>query len=94
MEFGYSCMGFDIPSAIGLSMACLDAGEIYVMTGDGNYLLANSELLTAVQECIKITVILIENEGFQSIHSRQMATTGTGFGKECCVGGQTFAAID
>ena len=69
-------------------------GEIYVMIGDGNYLLANSELLTAVQECIKITVILIENEGFQSIHSRQMAKTGTGFGKECCVGGQTFAAID
>ena len=47
-----------------------------------------------MQECIKITVILIENEGFQSIHSLQMAKTGTGFGKECCVGGQTFAAID
>jgi 3D-(3,5/4)-trihydroxycyclohexane-1,2-dione acylhydrolase (decyclizing) len=52
-------MGFDIPSAIGLSTARLDAGEIYVMTGDGNYLLANSELLTAVQERIKITMILI-----------------------------------
>jgi 3D-(3,5/4)-trihydroxycyclohexane-1,2-dione acylhydrolase (decyclizing) len=82
IEFGYSCMGFDIPSAIGLRMARLDAGEIYVMIGDGNYLLANSELLTAVQERIKITVILIENEGFQSIHSLQMAKTGTGFGNE------------
>ena len=81
IEFGYSCMGFDIPSAIGLRLARPD-GEIYVVIGDGNYLLANSELLTAVQERLKLTVILIENQGFQSIRALQEAKTGAIFGNE------------
>ena len=57
-------------------------GEIYVVIGDGNYLLANSELLTAVQERLKLTVILIENQGFQSIRALQEAKTGVIFGNE------------
>ena len=82
IEFGYSCMGFDIPSAIGLRMAKGKAGEIYVAIGDGNYLLANSELVTAVQEGIKMTLVLIENQGFQSIHALQRGKTGVSFGNE------------
>ena len=82
IEFGFSCMGFEIPSAIGLRIARGIVGEIYVVIGDGNYLLANSELVTAVQERTKVTVILLENQGFQSIHALQRAKTGTSFGNE------------
>lgn len=82
IEFGFSCMGFEIPSALGLRLARPDAGEIYAVVGDGNYLLANSELVTAAQEQLKITVVLIENEGFQSIHALQRGKTGTSFGNE------------
>jgi 3D-(3,5/4)-trihydroxycyclohexane-1,2-dione acylhydrolase (decyclizing) len=74
-------MGFDIPSAIGLRFA-RPHGEIYVLIGDGNYLLANSELVTAVQERLKITLVLIENQGFQSIRALQEAKTGVIFGNE------------
>jgi 3D-(3,5/4)-trihydroxycyclohexane-1,2-dione acylhydrolase (decyclizing) len=81
IEFGYSCMGFDIPSAIGLRFA-RPHGEIYVLIGDGNYLLANSELVTAVQEQLKITLVLVENQGFQSIRALQEAKTGVMFGNE------------
>lgn len=81
IEFGYSCMGFDIPSAIGLRLARAN-GEIYVVIGDGNYLLANSELVTAVQEHLKLTIILIENQGFQSIRALQESKTGVAFGNE------------
>ena len=81
IEFGYSCMGFDIPSAIGLRMA-RPQGEIFVVVGDGNYLLANSELVTAVQERLKMTVVLIENQGFQSIRALQEGKTGVTFGNE------------
>ena len=82
IEFGFSCMGFDIPSAIGVRLAKPDAGEIFVVIGDGNYLLANSELVTAAQEHLKITVILVENAGFQSIHALQKGTTGASFATE------------
>ena len=64
-------------------MARPDAGEVYVLIGDGNYLMgATGELVTARQEGLKLTVIVVENHGFQSIHGLQRARTGRSFGLE------------
>lgn len=83
LEFGFSCMGHEIPAGLGARLARPDAGEIYVLIGDGTYLMNPTELVTAVQDGIKITVVLIENNGFQCIRELQEATTGTeNFGNE------------
>jgi 3D-(3,5/4)-trihydroxycyclohexane-1,2-dione acylhydrolase (decyclizing) len=82
IEFGFSCMGHDIPAAMGYRLARPDAGEIYAFMGDGNYLLSNPEIVTAVQERWKVTVIVVENGGFQSIRNSQVAATGVMFGTE------------
>ena len=82
MEVGFSCMGHDIPAAIGVRIGAPEAGEVYALIGDGNYLMAHTELVTAVQEGLKITLILVENHGFQSIHALQRAKTGRSFGLE------------
>jgi 3D-(3,5/4)-trihydroxycyclohexane-1,2-dione acylhydrolase (decyclizing) len=57
-------------------------GEVYVFVGDGTYLMNPSELATAVQEGLKVTVLLMDNHGFQVIRRLQMATVGTSFGNE------------
>src|SRR5262249_43283430 len=62
IEFGYSCMGYEIPAGLGVRMAQVD-GEVYVLIGDGTYLMNPTELVTAVQEGLKITVVLSENHG-------------------------------
>lgn len=82
LEFGNSCMGYDIPGAIGVRLARPDAGEVYVFLGDGNYLLHPMELKTAVQEGAKLTVILLQNDGFQSIHGHQKVLVGHSLGNE------------
>lgn len=82
IEFAYSCMGHEIPAALGIRMASTDAGEVFVVIGDGTYLMANTELVTAIQEGLKVTVVLLVNHGYQSIHGLQRATTGTSFGNE------------
>jgi 3D-(3,5/4)-trihydroxycyclohexane-1,2-dione acylhydrolase (decyclizing) len=83
MEVGFSCMAGEIPAALGVRMARPDAGEVYVLIGDGNYLMgATGELVTARQEGLKVTVIVVENHGFQSIHGLQRARTGRSFGLE------------
>lgn len=66
VEYGYSCMGYEIPGGIGVKMAAPDR-EVFVMVGDGSYMMMPSELATAVQEGIKIIVILIQNHGFASV---------------------------
>lgn len=66
LEYGYSTMGYECAAGIGAKMACPDR-EIYVMVGDGNYLMMNNEIVTAVQEGIKFTIILLNNNGFGSI---------------------------
>lgn len=66
LEYGYSTMGYEIAAGIGAKMACPDR-EIYVMVGDGNYLMMNNEIVTAIQEGIKFTIILLNNNGFASI---------------------------
>jgi 3D-(3,5/4)-trihydroxycyclohexane-1,2-dione acylhydrolase (decyclizing) len=79
MEYGYSCMGYEIPGAIGIKMA--DPGrEVYAFVGDGTYLLMPSEIATAMQERIKVVIVLVDNGGFASIGglSRSLGTNGFG----------------
>lgn len=83
LEFGFSCMGHEIPAGIGVRLARPDAGEVYVVIGDGTYLLNPTEIVTAVQEGAKITVIVVDNGGYQCIRDLQEATTGIeDFGNE------------
>jgi 3D-(3,5/4)-trihydroxycyclohexane-1,2-dione acylhydrolase (decyclizing) len=83
LEFGFSCMGHEIPAALGVRLARRDSGEVYVIIGDGTYLMSPTELVTAVQEDLKLTVVLIENGGYQCIRDLQQGTTGhSNFGNE------------
>jgi 3D-(3,5/4)-trihydroxycyclohexane-1,2-dione acylhydrolase (decyclizing) len=81
LEFGFSCMGHELPAGLGLRMGRAD-GEVYVVIGDGTYLMANTELLTAVQEGLKITLVLIDNHGYQCIRELQVDKAGIDFGNE------------
>ncbi|MET0424055.1 MAG: 3D-(3,5/4)-trihydroxycyclohexane-1,2-dione acylhydrolase (decyclizing) [Actinoplanes sp.] len=66
VEYGYSCMGFEIAGALGIKMA--DPGrEVYALVGDGSYLMMAQEIVTAVAEKIKLIVVLVQNHGFASI---------------------------
>ncbi len=70
VEYGFSCMGYEIAGGLGVKMAVEDAGDdrdVFVMVGDGSYLMMAQELVTAVQEGIKLIVILVQNHGFASI---------------------------
>jgi 3D-(3,5/4)-trihydroxycyclohexane-1,2-dione acylhydrolase (decyclizing) len=71
MEYGYSCMGYEIAGAFGVKIA-EPAKEVYAMTGDGSYLMLHSELVTSLQEGKKINVILFDNSGFGCINNLQM----------------------
>jgi len=68
VEYGYSCMGYEIAAGLGIKMAAPDR-EVVVMVGDGSYLMLSSEIVTAVSEGIKLTIVLIDNRGFSSIGS-------------------------
>ena len=82
IEFGYSCMGYELPAGIGVRMATGDEGEVYVYVGDGTFLLNPMELITALQERLKVTVVVIDNHGFQVIRRLQMWRSGHAFGNE------------
>ncbi len=79
LEYGYSCMGYEIAGGLGAKMACPDR-EIYVMVGDGGYLMMSSEIVTSVQEGIKLIIILINNHGFASIGGLSKSIGSEGFG--------------
>jgi 3D-(3,5/4)-trihydroxycyclohexane-1,2-dione acylhydrolase (decyclizing) len=66
VEYGYSCMGYEIAGGLGVKLAEPDR-EVYVLVGDGSYLMMATELVTAVQEGIKVIVVLVQNHGFASI---------------------------
>ncbi len=68
VEYGYSCMGYEIPGGIGIRLAAPDR-DVFVTVGDGSYLMMPTELVTAVQEGIKIIVVLLQNHGYASIGS-------------------------
>ena len=79
LEYGYSTMGYEIAAGIGAKLACPDR-EIYVMVGDGNYLMMNNEIVTAIQEGIKCTIILLNNNGFASIGGLSQSIGSQRFG--------------
>ncbi|MGG4034586.1 3D-(3,5/4)-trihydroxycyclohexane-1,2-dione acylhydrolase (decyclizing) [Paenibacillus cisolokensis] len=81
MEYGFSCMGYEVSGAFGVRLAEPD-GEVYALVGDGSYLMLHSELVTSLQEGRKITVLLLDNGGYQCIHNLQRANGSEGFGNE------------
>ena len=81
IEFGYSCMGYEIPASLGVRLA-QPGGEVYTFIGDGTYLMNPTEIATAVQEGLKITVLLSKNDGFQCIRDLQLRSSGHDFGNE------------
>jgi 3D-(3,5/4)-trihydroxycyclohexane-1,2-dione acylhydrolase (decyclizing) len=82
LEFGFSCMGYEIPASLGVRLAQPDSGEVYTFIGDGTYLMNPTELATAAQEGLKITVLLSKNDGFQCIRDLQVRSSGRAFGNE------------
>ena len=83
LEFGFSCMGYEIPAAIGVRLAAPDpAARVTSFLGDGTFLLAPTELVTAAQEGLAVTLIVPENQGYQVIHRLQMLRSGREYGNE------------
>ncbi|MCQ6559171.1 3D-(3,5/4)-trihydroxycyclohexane-1,2-dione acylhydrolase (decyclizing) [Paenibacillus mendelii] len=81
MEYGFSCMGYEVAGAFGVAIAEPDR-EVYAFVGDGSYLMMHSELVTSLQEKRKITILLFNNHGFQCIHNLQRGHGSDGFGNE------------
>ena len=79
VEYGYSCMGYEIAGGIGVRLACPDR-DVFVMVGDGSYLMMATELVTAVQEGIKVITVLVQNHGFASIGSLSESLGSQRFG--------------
>jgi 3D-(3,5/4)-trihydroxycyclohexane-1,2-dione acylhydrolase (decyclizing) len=79
LEYGYSCMGYEIAGGMGVALADPER-EIYVMVGDGSFLMMNSEIVTMVQEGIKVTIIVLDNHGFASIGGLSKSVGSDGFG--------------
>jgi 3D-(3,5/4)-trihydroxycyclohexane-1,2-dione acylhydrolase (decyclizing) len=79
VEYGFSCMGYEIAGGLGVKLAAPER-EVYVLVGDGSYLMLSSELVTAVQERQKLTIVLVDNHGYKSIGglSRSLGTDGFG----------------
>lgn len=74
MEYGYSCMGYEVSGALGVKLAIGEQREVYAMTGDGSFNMLHSELITSVQEGKKINVVLFDNAGYGCINNLQMGT--------------------
>ena len=96
MEYGYSCMGYEIAGGIGVKMAHPDR-EIVVMVGDGSYLMLNSEIATSVMLGTKLVIVVQDNRGYGCIHRLQQAVGGEGFNNlfdDCVQGSPGMPAID
>ena len=96
MEYGYSCMGYEIAGGLGVKMARPDA-EVIVMVGDGSYLMMNSELATSVMLGKKLIVVVLDNRGYGCINRLQQAVGGAPFNNlfdDCVQGGTGMPKID
>jgi 3D-(3,5/4)-trihydroxycyclohexane-1,2-dione acylhydrolase (decyclizing) len=83
LEFGFSCMGYEIPAGLGVRLAVPDRSKrVLSFLGDGTFLMAPTELVTAAQEGLPVTVVIPENHGYQVIHRLQMLRSGREFGNE------------
>ncbi len=81
LEYGYSCMGYEIPAGLGVKLAEPER-EVVVAIGDGTYLMLNSEIVTAVAEGLRLTIVVFDNHGFQSIKDLAASTGVPQFGNE------------
>ncbi len=81
VEYGYSCMGYEIAGGLGVKMAA-PGREVYVMVGDGSYLMMSSEMITSIQEGYKLTIVLVDNSGFSSIGGLSRSVGSDGFGTQ------------
>ena len=79
VEYGYSCMGYEIPGGMGVKLAAPER-EVFVMIGDGSYLMLPGELPTAVAEGIKLVIVLVQNHGYASIGALSRSVGSAGFG--------------
>jgi 3D-(3,5/4)-trihydroxycyclohexane-1,2-dione acylhydrolase (decyclizing) len=79
MEYGYSCMGYEIAGGLGIKMAAPER-EVYVLVGDGSYLMLAQEIVTSIQEGIKLNIVVLDNHGFSSIHGLSKSMGSCGFG--------------
>jgi 3D-(3,5/4)-trihydroxycyclohexane-1,2-dione acylhydrolase (decyclizing) len=79
LEYGYSCMGYEVAGGLGVKMAAPER-EVYVMVGDGSWLMMSSEIVTSLQEGYKLIVVLIDNHGFGSIAGLSESVGSEGFG--------------
>jgi 3D-(3,5/4)-trihydroxycyclohexane-1,2-dione acylhydrolase (decyclizing) len=78
LEYGYSCMGYEIAGGLGVKLACPDR-EVIVMVGDGSYLMMNSEIATSVMLGAKLVIVVLDNRGFGCIDRLQRATGSESF---------------
>lgn len=81
LEYGYSCMGYEISGGLGVKMAAPDR-EVFVMVGDGSYLMMAQEIVTSLQEGCKLNIVLLDNHGFASIGGLSRACGNRGMGTE------------
>ena len=79
VEYGYSCMGYEIPGGMGVKLAAPER-EVYVLIGDGSYLMLPGELVTAVAQRVPIVVVLVDNHGYASIGALSRSVGSSGFG--------------
>jgi 3D-(3,5/4)-trihydroxycyclohexane-1,2-dione acylhydrolase (decyclizing) len=79
LEYGYSCMGYEIAGGLGVKMANPD-GEVYVLVGDGSYLMMAQEIVTSLQEGYKLNIVLLDNHGFSSIGGLSRSCGNEGMG--------------
>jgi len=96
VEYGYSCMGYEIAGALGVKIA-RPQQEVIVLVGDGSYLMLNSEIATSVMLGLKLIIVVLDNRGFGCIQRLQAATGGASFNNmldDCAMPGSAAASID
>ena len=93
LEYGYSCMGYEIAGGLGVKMAD-PSREVYVMVGDGSYLLMSSEIVTSIQERCKLNIIVLDNHGFSSIGGLSQSVGSSGFGTDYRFRGSDSGQLD
>ncbi len=93
VEYGYSCMGYEVPASLGIKLAD-PTREVFAMVGDGGYLMMPTELVTAVQERVKVIVVLVQNHGFHSIGSLSESLGSQRFGTSYRMRGEGSHRLD
>ena len=93
VEYGYSCMGYELPGGMGIKLAAPDR-EVFVMVGDGSWLMAPGDLVTAVAEGVKLVIVLVDNHGYASIGALSRSIGDAGFGTHYRRGANGAPALD